>query len=94
MDRMGTEPSRRAEDFELAIQHDTALQAWQCGGPLVNLEGHAIGLNIARAGRVASYALPADLVRHAIQHLKAQAAASERDAEKLNTSRKVQTPAQ
>jgi serine protease Do len=78
MDRMGTEASLRAEGFELAIQHDTALQAWQCGGPLVNLDGKAIGLNIARAGRVATYALPADLVQHAIQRLKARAATNER----------------
>ena len=35
------------------------LQPWLCGGPLVNLDGEAIGLNIARAGRVTTYALPA-----------------------------------
>ena len=69
MNRMGSEPSERAEGFELALQHDTVLQAWQCGGPLVNLEGKAVGLNIARAGRVASYALPADLVQRAISKL-------------------------
>ena len=70
MNRMGSEPSERAEGFELAIQHDTVLQNWQCGGPLVNLSGQAVGLNIARAGRVASYALPADLVQRAISKLK------------------------
>jgi len=70
MNSMGSEMSERAEGFEVAIQHDTVLQAWQCGGPLVNLEGKAIGLNIARAGRVASYALPADLVQRAIAKLR------------------------
>ncbi len=70
MNRMGSEISRRGEDFEFAIQHDTVLQAWQCGGPLVNLDGKAVGLNIARAGRVASYALPADLLQRAIQKLR------------------------
>ena len=70
MNRMGSETSERAEDFEQVIQHDTVLQAWQCGGPLVNLEGKAVGLNIARAGRVASYALPADLVIKAVEELK------------------------
>jgi serine protease Do len=63
MNRLGGGLSGRAEGFALAIQHDTVLQPWQCGGPLVNLEGKAIGLNIARAGRVASYALPAELVK-------------------------------
>ena len=70
MNRMGSEPSQRAEGFDLALQHDTVLQAWQCGGPLVNLDGQAVGLNIARAGRVASYALPADLVLQVISQLQ------------------------
>jgi serine protease Do len=72
MNQMGSVTSQRAEDFELVIQHDTVLQNWQCGGPLMNLEGKAIGLNIARAGRVASYALPASVVKPAIARLKAQ----------------------
>jgi serine protease Do len=70
--RFTGEVSQRAEGFESAIQHDTVLQPWQCGGPLVNLEGKAIGLNIARAGRIASYALPADLVQQIIANLTAE----------------------
>ncbi|MHC1763134.1 MAG: S1C family serine protease [Verrucomicrobiia bacterium] len=70
MNRMGTELSRRAEGFQLAIQHDGVLEPWQCGGPLLNLDGRAIGLNIARAGRIASYALPADLVQEVLERLK------------------------
>lgn len=72
MNRLGTELSQRSEGFELAIQHDTVLQPWQCGGPLVNLDGKAIGLNIARAGRIASYALPAVLVKQIVEDLKNQ----------------------
>jgi len=49
------------------------LQNWQCGGPLMNLDGKAVGLNIARAGRVASYALPSSVVLPAIARLQAQA---------------------
>ncbi len=73
MNRMGGALSRRAQDFQLAFQHDSVLQPWQCGGPLMNLAGEAIGLNIARAGRTASYALPASLVRGIIEELKIQA---------------------
>ena len=29
-----------------------------CGGPLVNLDGKVVGMNIARAGRTESYAIP------------------------------------
>ena len=78
MNQMGSVTSQRAEGFDLAIQHDTVLQNWQCGGPLMNLDGKAVGLNIARAGRVASYALPSRVVRPAIARLQAQAAATER----------------
>ena len=73
MNRLGTELSQRAEGFQVAIRHDTVLQPWQCGGPLVNLEGKAIGLNIARAGRVASYALPSALMKQGIEDLKTEA---------------------
>jgi len=73
MNQMGSVTSQRAEGFDLAIQHDTVLQNWQCGGPLMNLDGKAVGLNIARAGRVASYALPGSVVRPAIARLQAQA---------------------
>jgi serine protease Do len=56
---LGGPISARRSGFPRAIQHDTVLEPHQCGGPVVDLEGRAIGLNIARAGRVASYAIPA-----------------------------------
>ena len=72
---LGGEVSQRAEGFDQVIQHDTVLQPWLCGGPLANLDGQAIGLNIARAGRVATYALPAALVQHLLEGLKVKAQA-------------------
>jgi len=71
---MGAEVSRRAQGFERAIEHDTVLQPWLCGGPLVNLDGQAIGLNIARASRVTTYALPAALVQRIFADLKSRRA--------------------
>jgi serine protease Do len=73
MTRLEGELSRRAEGFDLALQHDSVLHPWHCGGPLLNLEGKAIGMNIARAGRVASYALPAGLVKQLAEKLQAEA---------------------
>lgn len=67
--RLAGEVSQRADGFEAVIQHDSVLQPWLCGGPLVNLDGKAIGLNIARAGRVATYALPALTVRSILESL-------------------------
>ena len=54
----------------VVLQHDTVLRPNQCGGPVVNLDGQAVGVNIARAGRVASYALPASVVLPLLEELK------------------------
>ena len=67
---MGSELSRRRKDFPLALQHDSMLQSNTCGGPLLDLSGDVIGINIARAGRVASYALPMETVLPIIELLK------------------------
>ena len=71
--RLEGEVSRRSQGFEQAIEHDTVLQPWLCGGPLVDLDGNAIGINIARASRVSTYALPARLVKQVLKDLKTKA---------------------
>jgi len=75
---LGAEVSRRALGFERAIEHDTVLQPWLCGGPLVNLDGQAIGLNIARASRVTTYALPAALVQRIFTNLNSRRAQADK----------------
>lgn len=67
--QLGGRLSERRAGFPLAIQHDSVLRPGDCGGPIVDLEGKAIGLNIARAGRVESYALPASVVRETLEKL-------------------------
>ena len=67
---MGSKLSRRRKDFPLALQHDSMLQSNTCGGPLLDISGDAIGINIARAGRVASYALPIETILPIIDLLK------------------------
>jgi len=66
---LGGPLSDRRGGFALAIQHDSVLRPADCGGPIVDLDGKAVGLNIARAGRVESYALPAALVRESVAKL-------------------------
>ncbi len=61
--RLGGDLSRRRVGFKSVIQHDTVLIPSDCGGPVVDLDGNVIGINIARAGRVASYAIPAGVIR-------------------------------
>ncbi len=65
--------SARATGFNRVFLHDTVLEPNQCGGPLCNLDGQVVGLNIARAGRVSSYALPVDVVRPLLESMIAQA---------------------
>jgi len=70
MNAMGTQLSSRATDFPSVIQHDSTIRAVDCGGPLVDLSGKVIGVNIARAGRTESYAIPADRVQSLVIDLK------------------------
>jgi serine protease Do len=68
--RMGGALSGRRTGFPSVIQHDMVLKPVDCGGPLVDIDGHVIGINIARAGRVETWALPPDLVKTLVQEIK------------------------
>ena len=35
----------------MVIQHDTVLRPVNCGGPVVDLDGRVVGVNIAHGGR-------------------------------------------
>ncbi len=67
---MGSTLSKRRKNFPLAFQHDSMLDAKNCGGPLVDLDGRVVGINIARDGRVSSLALPRSIVDPVIARLK------------------------
>ena len=56
---LGGDLSVRRTGFPTVLQHDTFLLPQHCGGPIVDLDGRVVGINIARAERIASYALPA-----------------------------------
>ena len=75
MNRMSGRMSHRRAGFPQAIQHDTVLNPEMCGGPVVDLSGKAVGVNIARAGRVATYAVPADTAKLLIRELRGGPAA-------------------
>lgn len=68
-ERMGSTLTRRKMSYPLAFQHDSGLQANQCGSPLVDMDGQIVGINISRAGRVATYALPMEVVVPAVERL-------------------------
>ncbi len=61
--------SARATGFQNVMQHDTVLMPHQCGGPLVDVEGRVVGINIARNGRVASLAYHAKNLEPVIRNM-------------------------
>jgi serine protease Do len=65
------ELSSRRTGFPKVIMHDTSIKPTECGGPLVDLDGKVLGINIARAGRVETWALPADIIKPIYAELKA-----------------------
>ena len=69
-DFIGGERSSRRTGFSRVIQHDSAVSHRHCGGPVVDIHGRFVGINIARAARTSSYLLPADEVRRALKLLK------------------------
>jgi S1-C subfamily serine protease len=76
MNRLGAVPSRRDDNFPSVFQHDTPLFPEQCGGPITDLEGNVMGINIARVGRAASYAIPAAHVQTLLKDLLRENVAS------------------
>ncbi|MDR1385266.1 MAG: trypsin-like peptidase domain-containing protein [Planctomycetaceae bacterium] len=62
--------SRVRDGFPKIIQHDSVLRPFDCGGPLVTLDGNIIGINIARAGRTETYAVPLEQVRQIVEKLR------------------------
>jgi serine protease Do len=56
---MGRKMSRVADDFPMAMENDLLIDGNECGGPVLNLDGQAIGMNIAVSERTKTYAIPA-----------------------------------
>ncbi len=67
----GGELSGRRTGFPLVLQTDMVVAPRDCGGPVVDLDGNVLGLNIARAGRVETWILPSESIRPLLTELKA-----------------------
>ncbi len=73
----GAELSRRATGFGEVIQHDGVVPAMAMGGPVLDSAGRVVGLNIARADRMKTYALPAGRVKASVDEMLAKVARGE-----------------
>jgi serine protease Do len=59
-DQMSGEVSSRRTGFPRVIQHDILGNNRTMGGPVIDLNGRCVGMNIARADRTQTFAIPAD----------------------------------
>jgi len=68
------EVSRMQGPFPSVLHHDAMLPPAAMGGPVLDLAGQCIGLNIARADRTSTYAIPARELREIYARLTARPA--------------------
>ena len=68
--RMSGPVSKRKDNFPMIIQHDVSLPPNAMGGAVLDLNGKALGINIARVDRVTTYALPTSFVLDAFKKLR------------------------
>jgi serine protease Do len=80
--KMGSDLSNRRGGFPTFFQHDTVIKPKDCGGPIVDLDGKVLGINIARAGRVESYSIPSETITPILADLKSGKLAPKVDFEK------------
>jgi serine protease Do len=75
-DRWGGGPfSEKRFGYPKVLPHDTVLRPGDCGGPLVDTSGRAVGLNVSRSLRISTYALlPADVDRVVAKLIEARKA--------------------
>jgi serine protease Do len=69
----GGKLSKRRAGFPRCLYHDQTLSPRLTGTPLLNLEGNVVGINIARALRHRSLAIPTDEVDTIVTRLRWEA---------------------
>lgn len=73
-DMMSGKFSKRRSGFPRVIQHDIICNAESVGGPLLDLEGRCLGMNIARANRAETFAIPLEELKEIAERLRGQVA--------------------
>ena len=75
--RMSGPVSKRKDNFPMIIQHDVSLPPNAMGGAVLDLNGKALGINVARVDRVTTYALPSKFVLETLKKLRRSKSKSE-----------------
>ncbi len=80
---MGSSLSKNASGYPNALQSDLALQAEDAGGPVIDVNGAIVGLNIARSERVSTYLIPGKIVNALLVDVQTGKFALSKDADTL-----------
>jgi serine protease Do len=78
---MGSQLSARRSGYPTILTHDSVVKPADCGGPLVDLDGNVIGINISRAGRTESWTIPTEVIQDVLAELKSGKLAPTRDTQ-------------
>jgi serine protease Do len=68
---LGSKLSDVRSGYPTILQHDGVVPPEDCGGPLVDLDGRVLGINICRAGRTETWAVPSEVIRAVLPDLMA-----------------------
>jgi serine protease Do len=68
-DEMSGDFSKRRSGFPRVIQHSVMGNSQTMGGPVIDLNGHCIGMNIARASRSETFAIPSAELKELAERL-------------------------
>ncbi len=72
-DQMSGDFSKRRSAFPKIMQHDILANSNTMGGPVIGLDGKLVGMNIARANRAETFAIPAVELRKIAEGMVAEA---------------------
>jgi len=68
--------SRVRDGFQSAFQIDALVKPQSCGGPVLDLNGHVLGLTLARPNRIATYAISAKDLQPVLKRMRSEASST------------------
>lgn len=83
--RMGSSLSGNATGYPNAVQSDLTINSQDCGGPIVDVDGHVVAIAIARSERVSTYMIPGKVILTLLSNLKDGKFTLAKDADTLTS---------
>ena len=81
--QMGSTLSGNATGYPNAVQSDLTIDARDCGGPVADVDGHIVAINIARSERVSTYMIPGKVIAELLSDVHSGKFTLAKDADTL-----------